>query len=71
MAVKEGWTDSDVATFVYTVNTSGIDTIRPAANGMPKTIYDLQGRKVNGSQANKGVYIVVGADGMPYKTVKK
>lgn len=72
MAVKDGWTDSDVATFVYGVNVpEGISDTRVSTT-VPVQLYDLQGRRVSATQAHKGLYIVVGGgDSKPRKTIMK
>ena len=72
MAVKDGWTDSDVATFVYGVNVpEGISDTRFSTT-VPVQLYDLQGRRVSATQAHKGLYIVVGGgDSKPRKTIMK
>lgn len=74
MAVKNGWYDSDIATFIFVVDGEAegiVETpLQPATNTVQ--IYDLQGRRVNASQAHKGIFIVVGEGDMkPRKTVIK
>ncbi len=74
MAVKKGWYDSDIATFIFVVDGEAegiVETpLQPATNTVQ--IYDLQGRRVNASQAHKGIFIVVGEGDMkPRKTVIK
>ena len=71
-AVKDGWYDSEVVTFVYDIDpTTGIKDINNSADEGVKQFYDLQGRKVGAGQKRKGLYIMVGADGRTRKTVVK
>lgn len=70
-AVREGWYDSGVATFVFTLDSpDGVKNVNH--NAHPNSIYDLQGRKVDIGQAHRGIYIVVGdGDSKPRKTFIK
>ena len=73
MAVKNGWYDSDIATFIFVVESElvGISDAEQPKNTNVQ-IYDLQGRKIDASQAHKGVFIVIGGGDMkPRKTVIK
>jgi hypothetical protein len=71
-AMKEGWYDSEVATFVYDIDsTTGIRNVNNSNDEDVKQFYDLQGRKVGVAQRHKGLYIVVNADGTTRKVVVK
>ena len=69
-AVREGWYDSGVATFVFTLDSP--DGVKNVNLNVHPSIYDLQGRKVDIGQAHRGIYIVVGeGDSKPRKTFIK
>lgn len=69
-AVREGWYDSGVATFVFTLDSP--DGVKNVNRNVHPSIYDLQGRKVDIGQAHRGIYIVVGeGDSKPRKTFIK
>ena len=69
-AVREGWYDSNVATFVFTLDSP--DGVKNVNRNVHPSIYDLQGRKVDIGQAHRGIYIVVGeGDSKPRKTFIK
>ena len=69
-AVREGWYDSGVATFVFTLDSP--DGVKNVNHNAHPSIYDLQGRKVDIGQAHRGIYIVVGeGDSKPRKTFIK